>query len=142
MKKALCAATCCLLLSACQSFPPYGSPAAGTDIATIDLSRSNVSSICVNGELYTVTRASGDLTKLPVPTNTRVGINSFYYYSGYQVSYSCAPGISFQPKAGEHYLVTFENDSNGCRLEVYRKDEPSRIGLAIERSIAQAQYCK
>ena len=127
------------VLAGCQTFPRYTAP-QGSDTATVDVSRANVTVLCADGKGYTVSTPPG--RKLSVPTNLgRVTLYSFIYLADYNVSYSCQPGLSFQPKAGEEYLFNIELEDQMCLPDLYRKEEGSRVGLAMEASVARPGAC-
>jgi len=134
------ALSACAALTACAGFPPYQPPPAGPDVATIDLSRFNADSICTGGELYSIRKVEGD--KLLVPTTSRVALYSWVYISDYYMNYSCMPGVSFQPVAGETYLMNLELDSKACHAEVYRHSPDSRVGLDLVYSEGPPALCQ
>ena len=126
-------------LSACSSLPPYRAPVASDKTATVDVSRINANSICVNGELYGI--GSVPNKQLIVPTDSRVAIYAWVYISEYYSNYSCMPGISFRPKPGANYLMNLELQSDVCVIEVYRKDDAMPLGLDVERTSGPARLC-
>jgi hypothetical protein len=127
------------LLSACQTFPRYNL-AQGGPTATVDVSRANVTVLCSGGKGYSVPTVRGG--KLLIPANEgRVTLYSFIVLADYNVTYSCSPGLSLQPKAGEEYLFNIEFEDQKCLAELYRKAEGNRVGLAIETSLAGPGLC-
>lgn len=125
--------------SGCANLPPYREPAPSEATATVDVSRINPGAICVAGKLYGLAARPGG--QVVVPTDTRVALHSFLYIADYQVSYSCYPGVSFQPVPGERYLMNLEYDSKACHLEVYRKDDAAPVGLDLVPSVGPPVYC-
>lgn len=140
LREFLMAAGCALTLAGCVSLPPYRAPSASAETATVDVGRINASAICVDGTLYKLGATPG--RQVQVPTNTRVALYSFVYISDYDASYSCYPGVSFQPRSGANYLMNLEYDSKACKLEVYRKEEQAPIGLALEPSAGPPVFCR
>jgi hypothetical protein len=127
------------LLSACQTFPAYKVAQSG-DMATVDVSRAAVTVLCTGGKGYSVPSMRGG--KLLIPADSgRVTLYSFIYLADYNVSYSCSPGLSFQPKAGEEYLFNIELEDQRCLPELYRKVDGNRIGLAFEDTLAGPGSC-
>jgi hypothetical protein len=134
----LLAGAAATLLSACQTFPRYIPPTQ--DVAYVDVSRSQVTAVCTGGRGYTVAATPGK--KLAVPVNAGpVTLYAFLYIQDYNVSYSCYPGLSFQPEAGAEYLFNMEIDAQACFPEIYRKAEGNRTGLAIEPSAGKPGTC-
>jgi hypothetical protein len=129
-----------LALTACVGFPAYQGPAPGAPSAVVDIHRINASSICTDGKFYSIPSANGG--KLLLPATGRIGLYSFVSIVDYNVSYTCAPGLSFQPEPGQEYLMNLETDGEGCKLEVYRKSDANRIGLELEPSVGPGAYCR
>ena len=129
----------CSVLAACQSFPAYRVPTGPTTL--VDVSRAQVTTICTGGKGYSVGKAAPG-GKLPVPTDAGpVTLYAFVYLADYNVSYSCMPGLSFQPVAGSEYLFNLELEDQRCLPEIYRKGGENRTGLAIEASSARPGAC-
>lgn len=127
------------LLAACQTFPRYQAPLHGT--AIVDVSRANVTTICTGGKGYSVAGAAGGKLAVPVDAGP-VTLYSFIYLQDYNVSYSCYPGLSFQPQAGSEYLFNIELDGQRCMPDLYRKDPANtRIGLQLEPSVERPGAC-
>jgi hypothetical protein len=135
-------ASCLLLmLPACVTLPPYKAPSKDDpNVAIVDVSRIPSGSICTGGVLYTL--GNMKTKDIPVPTNSRAGVYSFVYIAEYQVSYSCQPGISFQPEPGKHYLMNLEIQDQKCNLEVYEKSDANRTGLQLVPKIGPPEYCR
>jgi hypothetical protein len=127
-------------MCACTGFPTYKAPPAGPDTATIDVSRINASTLCTNGHFFTIGPVKDG--QLVVPATGRTAVYSWVSIAEYQVTYTCMPGVSFQPDAGQSYLLNLEVDGKACRLEIYQKGAPNRIGLDLVRSAAPAKYCQ
>lgn len=128
-----------LALTACVGFPPYKGPAHGAPTAVVDVHRINATSICTDGKFYSLPANTGLVL---LPATGRVGIYSFMSIADYNVTYTCAPGLSFKPEPGQEYLMNVENDGKGCKLEVYRKSDANRIGLELEPSVGAGAYCR
>jgi hypothetical protein len=138
-KSLLAATIAAATLSGCVSLPPYVAPAAGEPTAIVDTSRVQPTSICSNGTLYSV-KAPRD-NKLVVPANGRVAIYTWVELYDYNVTYSCGPGVSFQPAKGASYLLNLQIEDQKCLMEVYRQGGQNRTGLDIEPSAAGPQFC-
>lgn len=128
------------LMTACSSLPRYQPPPAGPDVAMVDLSRINANAICTGGELYDIGPVEDNM--LPVPTDSRVALYGWVYISDYYASYSCMPGISFQPEPGVTYLMNLELESKSCRAEVYRTGADNRVGLDVVPSVGPPSLCR
>ena len=134
------AALAACVASGCSSLPRYAGPAAGEPTAIVDTSRVQPTMICTNGTLYQVGPARDN--RLAIPTSSRVALYHFVYIDDYNVSYTCNPGISFQPVNGLTYLFNLEIEDQKCRVEIYREGESNRTGLGLEWSVRPPQYCQ
>lgn len=128
-----------LVLIGCASLPPYVPPAAGEASAIVDVSRMHADSICTKGVFYSVTKPKDG--KLLVPASGRVALYSYIQIAGYNVNYTCLPGISFQPESGQSYLLNLEIMDQKCRLEIYREGAKNRVGLDVVPSAGPGNYC-
>jgi hypothetical protein len=71
---------------------------------------------------------------LKVPVGQRVTLYRNFVVSGYQVTYSCFPGMSFVPAAGLKYYADFEIRDDRCGFFVFRIKPDSRIGIALDET--------
>jgi hypothetical protein len=128
-----------VLLAACQSFPAYLPPANAN--AMVDVSRTSVTTICTGGKGYSVGKAARG-GKLALPTDAGpVTLYAFVYLADYNVSYTCTPGLSFQPVVGGEYLFNIELEDQRCLPDLYRQGTENRTGLAIEASVGRPGAC-
>lgn len=133
MTRALLSAALVLSLSAC-SLAPY-KPAPGEPTAVINVKNVPGPSICTDkGRRYSLVPDRNNEAK--IPANERLTLYSFVYIAGYNVSWSCMPGIGFTPEAGKAYYGTVESENQRCRYELYRAGADNRIGLDFEPTIA------
>lgn len=119
------------VLTGCVVLPSY-KPAAGTSMVDVKLSpniRNDTMTLCVDGSCY---RAHPSEGHLKVPAGERVALFRNFVAGGYQVTYSCYPGVSFQTLANLTYYADFEIRANRCGFWVFRIDQSSRVGIAFE----------
>lgn len=126
-----------VLLSGCF-ITPYKHP-SGQPAARINVKAANSPFLCTKGKQYSLTAGQSGYTK--IPANERVTIGSNFTASGYNVTYSCAPRISFEPKEGELYYQDFEIESNRCMAFVYREVDINPAGVDFEPSVGAAGDC-
>lgn len=119
------------VLAGCAGLPPY-KPAAGAALVDVKLSpnmRNDTMTLCVSGSCYRAYPSEGHLK---IPAGERVALFRNYVAGGYQVTYSCYPGVSFQTRANLAYYADFEIRADRCGFWVFRLDPSSRIGIAFE----------
>lgn len=121
------------VLAGCVGLPSY-QPPAGAAMVDVKLSpnmRNDTMTLCVEGKCYTAHPSDGHLK---VPAGERVTLFRNYVAGGYQVTYSCYPGVSFQTRADLGYYADFEIRANRCGFLVFRLDPTRRVGIAWEPS--------
>lgn len=128
-------------LSGCAMLPRYEAPPAGPDTATIDMSRFVVANVCHHGKAYSLQKPADG--KVVVPVDGRIRVTGIAQFMGFNVIYTCTPGISFQPEAGQTYFMNLRALSQGCIMEVYKIDpsEP-RVGLTMVPDVAPSARCE
>ena len=118
-------------LAGCVGLPSY-QPTAGAAMVDVKLSpnmRNDTMTLCVAGSCY---RAHPSEGHLKVPAGEQVALFRNFVAGGYQVTYSCYPGVSFQTRANLAYYADFEVRANRCGFWVFRLDPSSRVGIALE----------
>lgn len=123
-------------VNSCAGLPAYV-PDSGAELSAVRLSPNMASDslgMCTERGAYTLVPKDGVVY---VPDNTRVRIWRAYVTSGYHVTYSCAPGISFTPRPGVAYYADFEVRAEHCSLLVYRRAPASRAGVALDPTIGR-----
>ena len=119
------------VLAGCVGLPSY-QPPAGAALVDVKLSpnmRNDTMTLCVDGSCY---RAHPSEGHLKIPAGERVALFRNFVAGGYQVTYSCYPGVSFQTQANLAYYADFEVRANRCGFWVFRLDSFSRVGIALE----------
>lgn len=122
-------------LAACVGLPTYA-PAPHEPLARVKLSPNIASGslgMCTSKGQFRVPVKDG---YVEVPTDQRVGLWHTYVASGYQVTYHCAPGMSFDAYENVVYYADFEVRAEKCSLAIYREDKTSRAGLAFDATVA------
>ncbi len=128
-------------LSGCSMLPRYEAPPAGPDTATIDMSRFAVANVCHHGKAYSLQKPADG--KVVVPVDGRIRVTGIAQFMGFNMIYTCTPGISFQPEAGQTYFMNLRALSQGCIMEVYKIDpsEP-RVGLTMVPDVGSSLRCE
>jgi hypothetical protein len=88
--------------------------------------------MCDGSTCYVIKPVHGELQ---VPVNHRLILYKVLVASGYQVMYSCTPGLSFVPYAGTTYYADFALRAEHCLLNLYREDPSSRVGIAFDPTV-------
>ena len=119
------------VLAGCVGLPSYQPPAnaAMVDVKLSPNMRNDTMTMCVDATCYSAHPGNGHLK---VPAGERVTLFRNFVAGGYQVTYSCHPGVSFHAQAGLAYYADFELRANHCGLLVFRLDPTSRVGIAWE----------
>jgi hypothetical protein len=126
-----------LLLGGCVA--PYV-PAPGEAIAQVNLSvLSGPVFMCRGGQNNRLSQDGQGYAQ--VPAGARVSIEESYMASNGTYSYSCSPGVSFQPEASKHYAMSFDLRDGMCYASLFREDDSTPTGLALEPSVGRP-YCK
>lgn len=137
MKHASIVALVSLLLSGCVGLQPYPFK-QGQSVALVDVGHVPAAWMCTDEGRYSLVP---DKQKLAiVPAGKRISVFSFVYIQGYQMNWTCAPGISFTPAAGTRYYGNVEIANQACRMEVYKGGADNRVGLDIDTTIGPG-YC-
>jgi len=111
---------------------PIYRPGAGTALTDVKLSpnmRNDALTLCVDATCYTAHPRKGHLQ---VPVGHDVTIFRNFVAGGYQVTYSCYPGMRFQPQADLAYYADFEIRADRCGFWIFRLDPSSRVGIAFD----------
>lgn len=111
---------------------PLYRPAPGTPMADVRLSpnmRNDAMTLCVDATCYTARPSQGHLE---VPVGREVTLYRNFVAGGYQVTYSCYPGMRFRPQAATGYYADFEIRANRCGFWIFRLDPSSRAGIAFD----------
>jgi predicted small lipoprotein YifL len=121
-------------LAACSVTPPY--PLKPDEkVATLKIIAAPEATMCRNSEYYKITTPQGK-TEARIPSGERVSLGTFMQYSGYNVSYSCYPFVSFIPKEGEKYVLHNFVKGDKCYVEIVGLDGATSTGVKFEESIA------
>ena len=129
-----------LFIGACSVNPPYTFKPGEKTASLAMIDRTQVV-MCKDSNFYNVKLAEGKKIA-KIPAGERISIGAFMYYSGYQVSYSCYPFLSFIPSAGEKYIVHSAVISNKCMVELVREDNSRPTGVAFEESLGKRNCFK
>lgn len=122
-----------LLLAGCVINPPYTfTPAEKT--ASLTLLNMSKATMCKDSEFYSIARPEGK-TDAPIPTGERISLGTFMQYSGYNVTYTCYPFLSFIPKEGEKYILHNFVRNEKCYVELVREDNSTVTGVKYEQSL-------
>ena len=120
-----------VLVTGCASNPPY--PFTKEEKKAYLKGVNNVA-MCKDGSFYTVTTPEG-AKAAPIPAGGRVSLGTYMSYSGYNVTYSCYPFLSFNPHESETYLINTFVRENKCYIELVREDQTKETGVAFEPSL-------
>jgi hypothetical protein len=124
---------CASLLSGCVTNEPYAF-AEGEKAASIKFLGMGRISFCRTNQFYSFTPVeNSDLVRVPV--GERVSVGSFMHFSGYNVSYSCYPFLSFLPEEGKTYVIDNSIRGSKCFIEVVREDKSKATGVSLETSV-------
>lgn len=132
-------ATCCsLLMTGCVVFPPYlAKPNEKT--ASVKLMGSVEAVFCKNSEFFSLPlEQNSDYVR--VPANERITLETRLLYSGYNITYSCYPSLSFVPEEGGAYALHTYVREKKCFVELVREDNTTLTGIGIESSV-DARNC-
>lgn len=117
----------------CAISPPY--PFA-KDEKTASMKFLNMSGakMCRGGEFYQLAPPEGKSEAL-VPVGARISVGTYMSYSGYNVTYTCYPFLSFEPKEGVTYILHNGLRGDKCFVELVREDKKAETGVSFEPSI-------
>jgi len=114
-------------------------PAPGQATARVNLNHVMQPEMCLNGEIYRLPVDQAGYSR--IPAGQRVVLRSRHYVQGYPASYVCNPSLSLVPQAQGSYYANLELRNDRCRLEVFREDPQSAVGLAHEPSVTPGDRC-
>jgi len=124
----------CLAMSGCKVLPTYR-PTSGEALADVKLSpnlQNDKLQMCDGGTCYQLLPVDGHVR---VPANRRIALYKSLVASGYQVTYSCSPGVTFVPRTEVNYYADFALRAEKCQFGVYRIDAMSRVGIRFEPTV-------
>ena len=90
--------------------------------------------MCKDGSFYSL-RAPEGTDAIPIPAGARITLGTYMSYSGYNVSYTCYPFLSFRAEAGRTYLIDNYVREKKCYVELVREDLSKESGVALESSV-------
>ncbi len=93
-------------------------------------------SMCKDNSYYSVHTKKDDNTIAIIPAGKRITFMKNMYFSGYNVSHSCYPKLSFVPKTGEKYIFNGGISVKGCYAELVKLDEAKETGVSVEPSVS------
>jgi len=115
--------------------PPYNfSP--NEKSASIKLLFGNTLSMCRDNKLYRLT-PTDDSKTVRVPTGKRVSVGTSMSYSGYNVTYSCTPFLSFLPEENTKYITDSNIINNNCHIDLVKENPTTRTGVSLEPSVSK-----
>lgn len=121
-----------LLVAGCATTQPYQFSSGEKNAL---LKKGAGISMCKDGKFYRLPPVDGE-SATPIPADGgRITLIAAMTYSGYNVTYSCYPSISFQPREGETYLVNSFVRGDKCYAELVREDLVQQTGVAFVPSI-------
>lgn len=120
-----------LILVGCATPYPFA-----TDEKRASVKLLNMSSVtmCRGRELYRLTAAEGK-SEVHVPVGERISVGTSMSYSGYNVTYSCNPFLSFLPKEGMTYILHNGLIGDKCFVELVQEDKKVETGVSFESSV-------
>ena len=123
-----------LILSACSSLPyyPYKTYGTQSDVRVSENLKNVTLVMCTSQNCFQL-QVHGLWTK--VPDQGRIRMAYFFQAGGYQSITTCQSGFSFVPRADTRYYLDFTVRSEHCRLNLYRLDASTRVGIALEPSV-------
>jgi len=95
-------------------------------------------SMCKDYKYYTPVSKEKNSGVIMVPAGDRITLMKNVFFSGYNVSFSCYPRLSFIPKEGEKYIVNADISPEGCYVELVKLDGSKETGISVEPSVAGA----
>jgi hypothetical protein len=124
-----------LLLGGCASLGPmYESGPTDTTVTLIGMGRPFM---CTGGVAYQLNTVVKDkATTIRVPVGQRVQLSSYIYITGYNVTSSCSPTISFIPAPGTSYILNSGLADGQCFTELVREKADSPTGVVPEPTLA------
>ncbi len=127
-----------VLLSAC-TLPVY-QPTAGETLVSVKLLANTTVQLCKDNVKYSLNQdATGQAVQVPV--GGRIDLNSYMYFTGYNVSYTCFPVLSFIPQAANTYVLDTGLRDNKCYIELVKEDKSIDTGVSIDTSVAGPSGC-
>lgn len=122
-----------LLLSSCAT--PYAF-APDERYASVKLVLGDTISMCKDGKMYKLDTEMGkDVVRVPV--GSRISIGTYMSYSGYNVTYTCNPFLSFSPVEGQHYITDSNVITDNCYIDIVKIDDSTKTGLAVDDTVGR-----
>jgi hypothetical protein len=95
--------------------------------------------LCKDGKYYWAPEVKNVENGIGVPAGQRITVGAHLVSDGYQVIHFCRPFLSFEPRAGQVYVMNSALSGDGrCGVELVREDLATSSGLALEPSVAGA----
>jgi hypothetical protein len=111
----------------------------GDELATVRNVGHGQPQMCVDGKVYWPPEAKDIPGAFSVPAGNRLTMGAHLSSQGYQVVHYCRPFLSFQPKAGESYVMNSALSGPGmCGVELVREDNATPSGVTLEPSVGRA----
>lgn len=107
--------------------------------ASVKLYNFDVADICLDNKKYTAPYADGK-NEVLVPAGKRISIGYRMHVKDFSSwNFSCAPQVSFLPKAGKTYVAHFEIYDSNCYMELLKEDNSQPTGVALEMSLEKSR---
>ena len=111
----------------------------GDEVATLRNVGHGRTQMCLDGKLYWPPDAEKTPGAFNVPAGSRLTVGAYISSEGYQVTHFCRPFMSFEPKAGQSYVMNSALSGPGvCGVELVRVDDATPSGLTLEPSVGRA----
>lgn len=123
-----------LTLLGCGS-PPYKF-AADEKSASLKLLHGNQITMCRDNKLYSL-KARDNSNTVKVPVGKRVSVGTYMSYSGYNMTYSCMPFLSFLPEEDAKYISDSNVVNNNCYIDLVKENPNSNTGVSFEGSLSK-----
>lgn len=120
-------------LMSCAFIPTY-KLSENQNYSRVNLKELSNAWVCVNKKKYGLKKEDDGYAK--VPSDVRLTIGSIHSWSGYNITYSCEPSVSFVPVGGQKYYINWAIREERCYVEVYREGAQNRVGLDIVDTIS------
>lgn len=127
------------LLGALQGCVATFTPAPTDVMVTVKSVGFGMPQICKDGQMYWAPVVKDVPNAVSVPAGGRLTLGAHIVSHGYQVVHYCRPFLSFEPTAGNTYLMNSALSGEGrCSIELVREDMSKGAGVALEPSVGRA----
>jgi hypothetical protein len=125
-----------LFVTLCGCATPYVLPPG---VETAKLKTNRAAWVCNEENKRAMLSVEGGYAT--IPAGSRITVGAHHSWHGYNVTFSCAPRISFVPLASVSYYQDVEVEGERCTAYVYREVDTNPVGLDLEPTMGRGQGC-